>query len=553
MELSTIAPRRQSNAGGGARARSGPSVTDTDTATPNATSAQIILLLRDASLDAIDTLALRIAQQTSTTLALMAGSSTSAAALSSSLLTTAPAAPTHDPSGPLAPGLQRLFALRHELEYLPVARPDEEVHSLTAAATASSASANATPFSATSTTPQPLSSQGAAAHSLDTIAEEADTELATALTELLARVTALLDAEDPAAQLALLEHSDLSQGVPLSARRASAAAAAAASVALASSTVTGTAITESTSSPPVAATTLRHGNAFRHSHLSDHSMMSSDLSSALGYSAPPSFCEEGAPPSYDAFHHEMQPTPAAAAAKSAAQVAATNNLSGSEARLDELDSLLSIVERVQRRGRLDDQAVTLTAEQRSRLTNAAVEGQIARLNNRGRLEGQRAVSAVASRDGLMDLIARVSAPERSLEDQRAHMSERTVRNIDLARIAHLVERVALHGRFLDQDWKPRRLVELDMLADQLTRMDDRDEPMTAQRYTMSADKERALFFSNVAHRASRLERHRMDDQSAEHPKDRKERAFGELEAALDRMWATNARGLDLQRWVEQRN
>ncbi|ORZ35361.1 hypothetical protein BCR44DRAFT_1127276 [Catenaria anguillulae PL171] len=211
----------------------------------------------------------------------------------------------------------------------------------------------------------------------------------------------------------------------------------------------------------------------------------------------------------------------------------------------ELEKLVITIERLNRRGRLDDQAVHLTTRQRDQLEDAAITARIGRLA-RGRFEDQRAVSSANEQTQLMAAITD-SNKTSSLTNQRVEISSQMQRRMELARLGHLADRLANSGRMEDQDAVPKRVRELDHLARELERL-SRPSGMDSQRYTMNDAKEKDMFLSQMAHRVSRLTDCRMEDQAADGPGVRKAAAFTEVDQALDRMAALSSHLMDGQRY-----
>ncbi|KNE67361.1 hypothetical protein AMAG_11829 [Allomyces macrogynus ATCC 38327] len=205
----------------------------------------------------------------------------------------------------------------------------------------------------------------------------------------------------------------------------------------------------------------------------------------------------------------------------------------------DLERVMAAIERLQDLGgrKLSNQCVSLSGAQEDRMASAATEGQIARLA-RGRLENQRAIHASLERDRVAEAVAttfgRVPA---AFAAQRVQVAPDTVRRMELARLGAALDRLAERSRMRDQEAvapKDRRIAALEALRVDVDRV-AKGSALNSQRYTLSEDKERDMFLGQVLHRVSRLNGRRLDDQSADAPGVRKERAFSEVDAIMERM------------------
>ncbi|KAI9179973.1 hypothetical protein H9P43_005305 [Blastocladiella emersonii ATCC 22665] len=292
-------------------------------------------------------------------------------------------------------------------------------------------------------------------------------------------------------------------------------------------------------------------------HLLDAARPSSNgsaFSEALRASAPPSFSLDHPPPGY----HESLDTLASSGdakhllashnakhALDAKSRAAPPAVAAPAATTDDLDRVLAVIDRLQRRGRLEDQTTHLSPAKRDAMDQAATASHIARLT-RGRLDNQRAASTADEQQALMTALID-SAASRSMANQRATMSDATVRRVELARLAAAADRLARVGRMHDQDATPRRVRELDHLATELSRLARGTPALDSQRFTMTESKEKAMYLSQVAHRVARLNDRRLDNQAADGPQARRVRAFNEVDAVMERMFK-DGHQLDEQRF-----
>ncbi|KAJ3369220.1 hypothetical protein GGF31_005502 [Allomyces arbusculus] len=257
---------------------------------------------------------------------------------------------------------------------------------------------------------------------------------------------------------------------------------------------------------------------------------SSDASTVYDISTPPPPPPEKHADALDGMMQAVMPGAAKAPVASASPAAALPA---------DLERVMAAIERLQDLGgrKLSNQCVSLSGAQEHRMASAATEGQIARLA-RGRLENQRAIHAPLERDRVAEAVAvtagRVPA---AFAAQRVQVAPDTVRRIELARLGAAIDRLAERSRMRDQEAvapKDRRIAALETLRVDVDRV-AKGSALNDQRYTLSEDKERDMFLGQVLHRVSRLNGRRLDDQSADAPGVRKERAFNEVDAIMERM------------------
>ncbi|KAJ3375522.1 hypothetical protein GGF31_004641 [Allomyces arbusculus] len=200
----------------------------------------------------------------------------------------------------------------------------------------------------------------------------------------------------------------------------------------------------------------------------------------------------------------------------------------------DLDRVLAAIDRVQAHGAvLGAQSVALSPMQQDRLDLAAAQGTVRRLA-RGRLEDQRAERTSDARSRVLDAVA-ASAEHPHLGAQRAVLTPAAARRLDLARLGAALDRLA---RLDNQDATTRA----DRLADLVARF---PPDYADQRVVLSETQQRGMFLDSVAHRMARASL--VDQRAAGSVAERKERAFAEVDEALDRMYCRGAGEWDGQR------
>ncbi|KNE66410.1 hypothetical protein AMAG_11551 [Allomyces macrogynus ATCC 38327] len=200
----------------------------------------------------------------------------------------------------------------------------------------------------------------------------------------------------------------------------------------------------------------------------------------------------------------------------------------------DLDRVLAAIDRVQAHGAvLATQSVALSSTQQDRLDLAAAQGTVRRLA-RGRLEDQRAERTSDARSRVLDAVA-ASAEHPHLGAQRAVLTPAAARRLDLARLGAALDRLA---RLDNQDATTRA----DRLADLVARF---PPDYADQRVVLSETQQRGMFLDSVAHRMARASL--VDQRAAGSVAERKERAFVEVDEALDRMYGRGAGEWDGQR------
>ncbi|CAG8699273.1 4872_t:CDS:2 [Racocetra persica] len=176
---------------------------------------------------------------------------------------------------------------------------------------------------------------------------------------------------------------------------------------------------------------------------------------------------------------------------------------------------------------LNNQRVELSQRQKKRLTAATLSNVIQKLS-RGRLEEQRAdSSSIVKYQTLNRLVDQINkAAERSFVDQRVELSPRQIRQHEVAKLNGIIER-------LEKNRMTNQLLirDLTRLTNELTRT-SADTIYASQRYKLSPDKERDMFMNSIIKKVEKMQSYRMEDQDAESPTERKERAWKEIENVL---------------------
>ncbi|CAG8591200.1 6193_t:CDS:2 [Racocetra fulgida] len=203
------------------------------------------------------------------------------------------------------------------------------------------------------------------------------------------------------------------------------------------------------------------------------------------------------------------------------------NIDNEKTKLD-LDNVISAIDRVYNVApQLNNQRVELSPRQKKRLTAATLSNVIQKLS-RGRLEEQRAdSSSIVKYQTLNRLVDQINkAAERSFVDQRVELSPRQIRQHEVAKLNGIIERLEknrMTNQLLIQD--------LTRLTNELTRT-SADTIYASQRYKLSPDKERDMFMNSIIKKVEKMQSYRMEDQDAESPTERKERAWKEIENVL---------------------
>lgn len=215
----------------------------------------------------------------------------------------------------------------------------------------------------------------------------------------------------------------------------------------------------------------------------------------------------------------------------------------------DLDDLLNAIDKLSHIApRLNNQRVDLSERQVKELAAATLGKTVERLS-RGRMEDQRAILPLKTKqEVLQDLIQQIQkSASRSLDTQRLTLSPTQRRDMEFASIHGVINRLD-RGRFADQDWISHEEVlinDLTQTTDLLVKSLNRPT-YNRQRFSMSAAKERSLFMSGLFNKVENLEGHRLTNQDAEIP-DKKLREDEDLNQLLNHIYKSSKPQLDNQR------
>ncbi|KAL7751619.1 hypothetical protein RI367_003084 [Sorochytrium milnesiophthora] len=204
---------------------------------------------------------------------------------------------------------------------------------------------------------------------------------------------------------------------------------------------------------------------------------------------------------------------------------------------EEMEEVLNAIDRLQVTSpRLVNQCVVITDARQRTMDLAATQGTVERLT-RGRMEGQRATTRAMESDRLADNIIR--ANRSTMSNQAVTLSPALHRRLELAKLSGLLDRLS-SSRMYNQEYMQRneyRAHGIELLRQEIGKLSS--PAMTAQRYELSATKERDMYLNSLMHRVDRLnDRQQLTLQSADSPSARKEKAFQEVDGTLDRMFKT---------------
>ncbi|KAG9300706.1 hypothetical protein G9A89_023504 [Geosiphon pyriformis] len=203
----------------------------------------------------------------------------------------------------------------------------------------------------------------------------------------------------------------------------------------------------------------------------------------------------------------------------------------------DLDNVLSAIERVYNAApQLTNQRVELNYRQLQELSAATLSTAIQRLS-RGRYEEQRAVStSVVKYRTLNRLVEQINkSASRSFFNQRVELNPRQIRDFEAAKLNGVIERLR-KNRMTDQDWHPPEQMivqDLTRLTNELTKTNS--PTYASQRFHLSPLKERDMFMNSVFKKVDKMGSHRMHNQDADPPAQRRERAFQEIEEIMDKL------------------
>ncbi|CAG8614635.1 1076_t:CDS:2, partial [Paraglomus occultum] len=204
----------------------------------------------------------------------------------------------------------------------------------------------------------------------------------------------------------------------------------------------------------------------------------------------------------------------------------------------DLDNVISAIERVYSVApQLNNQRVELSHRQTKELTAATLSTAIQRLS-RGRYEEQRACfNTVTKYQTLNRLVEQISkSASRSFVDQRVELSPRQLRHIEAARLNCVIDRLG-RNRMTDQDWHPPE----QLLVQDLTRITNEltetsyNSAYAAQRFHLTSAKERDMFMNSVIKKVEKMGSYRLNNQDADPPAQRRERALQEIDQIVGKM------------------
>ncbi|KAI8643393.1 hypothetical protein BD408DRAFT_442610 [Parasitella parasitica] len=213
----------------------------------------------------------------------------------------------------------------------------------------------------------------------------------------------------------------------------------------------------------------------------------------------------------------------------------------------DLDQLLNAIDRLSHVApRLNNQRADLTEKQVKELAAATLYKTVERLL-RDRMENQRA--PLPKHQVLQDLVQQIQkSASRSLDNQRVALSSQQQRDMDFASIHGILKRLD-RGRYTDQDW----ISHEELLINDLTHTTDLlvkslDRPAyNRQRFSLSAAKERTLFISGLFNKVESLEGYRLVNQDAELPSNDSIADNEDLQQLLNNIYKSSKPQLDNQR------
>ncbi|CAO3637595.1 unnamed protein product [Mucor hiemalis] len=273
-----------------------------------------------------------------------------------------------------------------------------------------------------------------------------------------------------------------------------------------------------------------------------------NIVSGLAISHPPKYDDissingnekEEAPPAYESVPHQTVNL------EDKKPLLSPNSVTSSH----DLDDLLSAIDKLSHIApRLNNQRVDLNERQVKELAAATLGRTVERLS-RGRMEDQRAILPLKSKQEVLhDLIQQIhKSASRSLDTQRVSLSPTQRRDMEFASIRGAINRLD-RGRFADQDWISHEEVlinDLTQTTDLLVKSINRPT-YNRQRFSMSAAKERNLFISGLFNKVESLEGYRLANQDAEIP-DKKLREDEDLNQLLNHIYKSSKPQLDNQR------
>nr|KAJ3418591.1 hypothetical protein HK105_008127 [Polyrhizophydium stewartii] len=185
--------------------------------------------------------------------------------------------------------------------------------------------------------------------------------------------------------------------------------------------------------------------------------------------------------------------------------------------------------------RLDGQSVLLTETKLRDLSAAQLIGMIERLN-RGAEHYQAQRAQPASKYLTLNvLVEKISqSAKRRLDNQCFVMSPDYSLKLDMGRISGLLEQTEKR-RYANQDWVSKEQRMLDDLTDLQNKLTSEEHRMQNQRFVMSPEKQRSMFFGRLSGHIERGQERRMQNQDAMSRQDIKEERFQEIDRIMDKM------------------
>ncbi|CAG8749484.1 3932_t:CDS:2, partial [Acaulospora colombiana] len=120
-------------------------------------------------------------------------------------------------------------------------------------------------------------------------------------------------------------------------------------------------------------------------------------------------------------------------------------------------------------------------------------------------------------------------------DQRVELSPGQVQHFEAAKLNGVIERLE-KNRMSNQDWHPPEQLlvqDLTRLTNELTKTYTHPA-YASQRYQLTPAKEKDMFMNTVIKRVEKLQSYRMNDQDADSPKERREKAWKEIEVIVNK-------------------
>ncbi|CAB4378884.1 hypothetical protein RIR_jg40283.t1 [Rhizophagus irregularis DAOM 181602=DAOM 197198] len=204
----------------------------------------------------------------------------------------------------------------------------------------------------------------------------------------------------------------------------------------------------------------------------------------------------------------------------------------------DLDNVISAIERVYYVApQLNNQRVELNPRQKKDITAAALSSAIKKLS-RGRYEEQRAEPTLVMKYQTLNCLVNQiqKSATRSFVDQRVVLSPRQVRDLEIAKLNGIIDRLD-KNRMTDQDWhspEQQLVQDLTKLTNELTK--SATTPVYAsQRFHLSTTKEKDMFMNSVIKKIDKLRSYRLENQDADSPTERRERSCREVEKIVAKM------------------